>query len=279
VNHEVCNPVDAALPVDDNPTQDASGEAPKKSAFDYKGVSNGNREKLLKIVERIKKGHDLELKAKAEIGKELLQAKVIFGHGNFGGWLQSEFQWSVKTANNYMSLAKNFIGKIATVTNMKLSTAYALVAESTPMEIRDELLTRVEAGENISREDVRKRVADSKVAGRKPAAKAKKAESCDSKKVEAATVLALATADDAVMRSEPLTTEAETSPATGKSPAEEMAQALLNALRVSEKNGPLCESHHVALLLWKDKRIPMNIKECVECVLEVLAELAAQMPS
>jgi Protein of unknown function (DUF3102) len=212
---------------------------------------------------------------KAEIGNELLQAKVIFGHGNFGGWLHSEFQWSVETANNYMNLAKNFTGKIATVTNFKLSTAYASAAESTPAEIRDELLTRVEAGENISREDVRKRVADSKVAGRKSAAKA---EPSDSKKVEAATVLALSTADDAVMKSEPLTTDAETSPATGKSPAEEMAQALLNALRVSEKNGSLCESHHVALLLRKDKRIPMNIKECVECVLEVLTELA-RMPS
>jgi hypothetical protein len=218
-------------------------------------------DRRIQIVGEIKNtwcGHKkAEFKAVVEVGRRLLPAKKKLPHGEWGPWLECEFQWTQKTAENYMNLALNS-AKIETVTNLDLGAAYVLFAKSTPANIQEELLARVKSGEHISRKDVKERIAAAKTTGRKPTAKPKRA--------EAETI------------SEPATTQAETPPATNRSPEEDMADAVLTALCSAERNRSLCKLDDVALLLWKDKRIPTNIKECVDCVLEVLAELAARMP-
>lgn len=43
-----------------------------------------------------------------EIGFELIAAKNEIGHGNWTQWLKTEFQWTPRTAQNFMAIAERF---------------------------------------------------------------------------------------------------------------------------------------------------------------------------
>lgn len=135
------------------------GKGSPGTEFDYAGVPTENVAEINKLVSRIRAAHKRHLEAVYEIGADLLRAKELLGHGNFLPWLQAEFRWSERTANNYMSIARFFQGKTANFADLGVGTAAALAARSTPAEIRNELLARAEAGESISREEVRERLA------------------------------------------------------------------------------------------------------------------------
>jgi hypothetical protein len=152
-----------------------------------------------------------------------------------------------------MELARNFEGKTAKFSDLDLGTAMALISKTTPTEIRDEIFEAAGKGEAVSRETVRKRIAEGKAAQRKSAAK--KADPGDVKRVE-------------------------TLPAAGKSPAEEVAVAMLNLLRALEKNGLHCKADDVAELLLEDqsKHLPPKVSECADFVNDVATGLAVLMP-
>jgi hypothetical protein len=64
-----------------------------------------------------------------ETGEKLCEVKVILGHGNFGAWLRAEFEWSERTAQNYMAVYKKL--KYETVADLNTSLkALALLAQS-----------------------------------------------------------------------------------------------------------------------------------------------------
>jgi hypothetical protein len=62
-----------------------------------------------------------------DIGKLLLEAKAQCEHGEWLEWLDSEFDWSVTTAERYMASAE-LVAKFPTVGNLNIapSTIYAL---------------------------------------------------------------------------------------------------------------------------------------------------------
>lgn len=142
-------------------------EGPPQLNFDYVGVPAENVAEIGKLVSRIKASRKRHVEAVHDVGADLLRAKKLLGHGNFLPWLQAEFRWSERTANNYMSIARFFKGKTANLADLDIGTASALAAKSTPSEIRSELLERIEAGENISREEVQERLAAGKNARRR----------------------------------------------------------------------------------------------------------------
>lgn len=43
-----------------------------------------------------------------EIGKRLIAAKEIVGHGNFSKWLEDNFNLKQRMANNFMACAERF---------------------------------------------------------------------------------------------------------------------------------------------------------------------------
>jgi phage N-6-adenine-methyltransferase len=84
-----------------------------------------------------------------EIGQKLIEVKARLGHGLFGTWLRSEFEWSERTAQNFMNVAEVF--KSATVADLIPPKAlYLLAASSTPEAVREEALQRAELGERIT---------------------------------------------------------------------------------------------------------------------------------
>jgi len=154
----------------------ALGKGLPETDFDYAAVPAENVAEINKLVSRIRATHRRHLEAVYEIGADLLRAKELLGHGNFLPWLQAEFRWSERTANNYMSIARFFQGKSANFADLDVGTASALAAKSTPAAIRNELLERAEAGESITRAEVKERLAAGREARQSPKAAAKKAE-------------------------------------------------------------------------------------------------------
>lgn len=62
-----------------------------------------------------------------DIGFELIAAKKEIGHGNWTEWLKSEFNWSIRTAQNFMALAERF-GNTKTFSFLPTSTLIKMLA-------------------------------------------------------------------------------------------------------------------------------------------------------
>jgi hypothetical protein len=102
-----------------------------------------------------------------EIGRRLTECKRIFGHGNFLPWLDREFGWSDKTAENFINVYK-LSSKFENFSNLSLplSALYLLAAPSTPDEVRTQIITRAEAGEVLPAAEVKQTIDTAKA--RKP---------------------------------------------------------------------------------------------------------------
>jgi hypothetical protein len=85
-----------------------------------------------------------------EIGQKLIEVKSRLGHGRFGGWLVAEFDWSDRTARQFMLVADRF--KSANFSDLQIapSALYLLAAPSTPESAREEAIARAEEGETIT---------------------------------------------------------------------------------------------------------------------------------
>lgn len=85
-----------------------------------------------------------------DIGNKLQEVKQILAHGEFGNWLNKEFNWSLSTAAKMMQASKQFKNVNFTDLNLSLSAIYLLAAPSTPDSARVEALSRASQGESIS---------------------------------------------------------------------------------------------------------------------------------
>jgi Protein of unknown function (DUF3102) len=89
-----------------------------------------------------------------DIGQKLIEVKTWLGHGLFGTWLQAEFEWSERTAQNFMNVAEVF--KSATVADLIPPKAlYLLAASSTPEAAREKALQQAESGEHMTYDKAR----------------------------------------------------------------------------------------------------------------------------
>jgi len=96
------------------------------------------------------------------IGANLIAAKRRLDHGQFGPWLETEFQWSERSARNYMKVAEAFAGKSATVAVLPPTDLYLLAAPSTPSTVKESVVARLEQGETVSTGTIRSLVHDAK---------------------------------------------------------------------------------------------------------------------
>jgi CheY-like chemotaxis protein len=85
-----------------------------------------------------------------DIGQKLLDIKEKLGHGNFLNWLKKEFDWSELTAQRFMQVARQFESTNLLDLEIAPSALYILSAPSTPDSVREEALSRAQAGENIT---------------------------------------------------------------------------------------------------------------------------------
>ncbi|MDJ0728410.1 MAG: DUF3102 domain-containing protein [Crocosphaera sp.] len=85
-----------------------------------------------------------------DIGQKLHEVKKLLGHGHFGHWLKTEFNWSVATATKMMQASQRFKNVNFTNLNFSASAIYLLAAPSTPTAARQEAITKAQQGQAIT---------------------------------------------------------------------------------------------------------------------------------
>jgi hypothetical protein len=125
--------------------------------FNYNDLDAKVADEAKAAAERIKGAIKKERNAIIEIGRDLIAMKDKLGHGNFGKWIDAEFDMSPSSAERYMHVAERIGDKIVSLTNLKRETIYALAATSTPDEMRSEVIDLV-AGGKMSDADARERI-------------------------------------------------------------------------------------------------------------------------
>lgn len=132
-------------------------------AFDYTALDAETRIVVQQRTGEIKSLMRRTAQDIIEIGLKLTEVKARLGHGSFGGWLKAEFEWSERTAQNFMRVADAF--KSATVADLIAPKAlYLLAAPSTPDAAREEALERAAAGAAVTFSDAKAITAKHKTA-------------------------------------------------------------------------------------------------------------------
>jgi Protein of unknown function (DUF3102) len=103
-----------------------------------------------------------------EIGARLTECKRLCGHGHWLPWLDREFGWTDKTAENFINVYK-LSGKLENFSNLELpiSGLYSLAAPSTPEMAKTDIIKRAQSGEVIPLSEVKRTIDAAK--GRKTA--------------------------------------------------------------------------------------------------------------
>lgn len=114
-----------------------------------------------------------------DTGRDLIKAKDMLAHGDFGPWLKSNFGWSESTAQNYMNAAK-LVDKTPEFGSLKPSAQAALASKSTPESAKAEVKATITSGNTPSVKAVKTTIAAHKAkstaaAPATPAAKPKQA--------------------------------------------------------------------------------------------------------
>ena len=140
--------------------------------FDYSALPADVASAARATADRIKDRHQRQIAAIIETGRDLLAIKERLGHGWFLAWLQAEFAWAERTARNYMLAAQQFPDKSAIIADLPLNEVYLLAAPSTPPRVRDDVVSRLEAGERVKPVEIRALVRDAKEAALREKAEA-----------------------------------------------------------------------------------------------------------
>lgn len=162
--------------VDYSPDNSASSngavEIIRPERFDYGQYDASVATEIRNVADRIRSRGSEQNAAIADIGAALRGVKEKVGHGNWGAWLSAEFDMSVSTADRYMAVAARFGAKFVTLTNLQPTTQYLLAAKATPTNIADQIVAELEAGQNLSNEAIRNRIAVAKKAAKRAAREA-----------------------------------------------------------------------------------------------------------
>jgi hypothetical protein len=114
------------------------------------------------------------LESAGRIGRELTRVKRAVGHGSFLAWLDREFAWSCRTAQNLMNLAELLNSQTFRnltpdqLARFDLSAAYLLARPSTPEDARSAAAAAATNGERITLRNARRHLDDDPAERRNP---------------------------------------------------------------------------------------------------------------
>lgn len=127
-------------------------------AFDYSILSVDDRRFLKDRAQQIRGRVALASQQIVEMGEMLIEAKSRLPHGQFGGWVRAEFDWTDRTARQMMNVAEKFKSENFSDLQIAPSALYLLAAPSTPTEVREEFFAAAKAGSAVTHAAVRVRV-------------------------------------------------------------------------------------------------------------------------
>jgi hypothetical protein len=135
------------------------------TGFDYTTLDPDAADFLRQAANQIRSCREGMAREIIRMGMTLHGAKAHLLHGQFGPWLKAEFNMSERTAENYMSVAKEFGNKSETVADLPLKLLYGLAAPSTPKQIREKVVADLEAGKTIDHRAITKEISVSRKGG------------------------------------------------------------------------------------------------------------------
>lgn len=113
------------------------------------------QKQLDKLTIRLRMNLQSTVENMVQIGRDLLAAKEIVGHGKFEAWLNNEFDLSDQTARRFMHVVEAFGDQVDAVKTLGVSSVYALSAPSTPKAVRETVISMVQAGKNLRHVDIK----------------------------------------------------------------------------------------------------------------------------
>src|SRR5689334_19340689 len=121
--------------------------SPTTLPFDYQAIKADVADDLREVAGRIRGRLCASI---IETGRDLLQIKdKQLEHGQFTAWVEAECGLSPHTAQRMMAAAQWVEGKNDTVSHLPPTMIYLLSSSSTPPEIHDAVMTRINAGERV----------------------------------------------------------------------------------------------------------------------------------
>lgn len=140
-----------------------TSETRVQTGFDYEALDVHSRTLVQKSTQAIKVCLRRTAKDIWKIGQCLVQVRTCLQYGQFVAWLEAEFEWTPRTAYNFIHVFEAFpdlenFSKL----NAAASALYLLASPATPPEIRNEFLKRAISGERITHKNVQKTIQASK---------------------------------------------------------------------------------------------------------------------
>ena len=118
--------------------------------FDYGVLDVETRIVVQQRTSEIKERIQRSAQGIIEIGARLSEVRSRLEGNSFDGWLKTEFDWSRRTAYNFIGVHEQFGRANFAQLDIAASALYLLAAPSTPPEAREEAIERAEAGEKIT---------------------------------------------------------------------------------------------------------------------------------
>ncbi len=117
--------------------------------FNYKELTEQNQAFVQEKTEQIKALMTRTVNDIIDIGQSLIDVKERLEHGQFGAWLETEFEMTPRTARNFMNVASTF--KSETVSDLKIATSALYLLANAPDEARDAAIEAAQAGERVTK--------------------------------------------------------------------------------------------------------------------------------
>lgn len=136
-----------------------STKAQMQAGFDYQALDVNSRTLVQESAQNIKTYLRRAAKDIWKVGQSLAQVRSCLQHGQFVAWLEAEFEWTPRTAYNFINVFETFpdFEKFSKI-DAAASALYLLAAPSTSSDIRDEFLKRALSGEKITHKNVQKTI-------------------------------------------------------------------------------------------------------------------------
>lgn len=137
-----------------------------KIIFSYNNLSTPERHTLQQAARTIRENITTTIKAIWEIGQKLVEVRWKLEENMFGAWLQSEFEWSRRTAYHYINVYQAFPqleNENCQHLDIELSALYLLAAPSTSSELQAHFFARAKSGQRVRHKDVKASLQQAKV--------------------------------------------------------------------------------------------------------------------
>jgi len=130
--------------------------------FNYSDLPTPVAAELQAVTNRIKERLTRQVTDIIETGRDLIDVKSKLDHGQFEPWLNTSFNMTMRTAQNYMRAAEYMADKSEIVSFLTPNTMYLLSAPSTPEAAQRQVLDDLEAGKSVNHREVREVVQEVK---------------------------------------------------------------------------------------------------------------------